>query len=275
MKVLSKKESQNDTDRIYPPWVVLHVPHDSTEIPSAIRDQFLLDDKQLAAENGMMTDHHTLSLFVGPHSDAQVIRAPVSRLVVDVERFTSDNTEPMAARGMGAVYTTTSHLLPLRRQLKPGERESLLQKYYSPHHARLEAAVTGAIQRYGRCLVIDCHSFPEKALPYELADPRTERPDICIGTDNFHTSDELAGAFVDAFQGAGWNVRMNDPFAGAMVPGSCYRRDKRVQAIMVEINRRLYLRGPGAERLPEFNVIAQQIRRCCIAAIERSYALEA
>jgi N-formylglutamate amidohydrolase len=185
---------------------------------------------------------------------------------VDVERFACDNTEPMAARGMGAVYTTTSHLLPLRRPMKPGERDSLLQTYYVPHHARLEAAVTTAIQRYGHCLVIDCHSFPEKALPYELADPRTERPDIC--TDAFHTSGELAGAFVDSFQRVGWNVLMNDPFAGAMVPGSRYKRDKRVQAIMVEINRRLYLSGPGAEPLPELNAIAQQVRRCCMTAIK-------
>jgi N-formylglutamate deformylase len=275
MKVFSKEEIQNDTDRIYPPWVVLHVPHDSTEIPSAIREQFLLNDKQLVAEIGMMTDHLTLSLFVDPQSDAQVIRAPVSRLVVDVERFPCDNTEPMAARGMGVVYTATSQLLPLRRPLGTEERDALIQTYYFPHHSRLEAAVTTAIQRDGRCLVIDCHSFPGKALHYEFANPRTERPDICIGTDAFHTTDNLASAFVEAFQNAGWSVQLNKPFAGAMVPGSRYRQDKRVHAIMVEINRRLYLRGQNSERLLEFNATTQQIRRCCVAAIERDSEREA
>jgi hypothetical protein len=66
---------------------------------------------------------------------------------------------------------------------------------------------------------------------------------------------------------------MIEPFAGAMVPGCRYRRDKRVQAIMVEINRRLYLRGQNSLRLPEVNVIAQQIKLCCMTAIKSNNAV--
>ena len=251
----------------YPQWVVLHVPHDSMEVPGAVRGQFLLDDIQLATELDRITDHHTLALFSDPASDAQVVRAPVSRLVVDVERFASDDDEPMAARGMGAVYTVTSHLHPLRRPLSAEEREALMQAYYVPHHARFEFAVAAAIERHGRCLVIDCHSFPGSALPYELAAAGSARPDICIGTDAFHTSDELANAFVTEFRRAGWSVKVNDPFAGALVPSNRYRRDRRVSAVMVEVNRRLYMREPGAQPLPEFARIASQIKRCCTTAI--------
>ncbi|MBP9591041.1 MAG: N-formylglutamate amidohydrolase [Steroidobacteraceae bacterium] len=73
----------------YPSWVVLHVPHDSTAVPADVRAQL---------------------------SEAVVVRSPVGRLVVDVERFPDDGDEPMAARGMGAVYTATSQLTPLRRR---------------------------------------------------------------------------------------------------------------------------------------------------------------
>ena len=34
----------------YPPWVVLHVPHDSTAVPADVRPQFLLDDAELGRD---------------------------------------------------------------------------------------------------------------------------------------------------------------------------------------------------------------------------------
>lgn len=254
----------------YSPWVVLHVPHDSTVVPENVRHQFLLDDADLARELLSMTDHHTLALFHDASSPVAVVRAPVSRLVVDVERFPDDADEPMAARGMGAVYSVNSQLEPLRRPLGAGERETLMRAYYEPHHTRLESAVDAALARHGRCLVIDCHSFPDTALPYERVDPRVVRPDVCIGTDDFHTGSALADAFVSAFRGAGWTVRLDDPFAGAMVPGSCYWRDPRVAAVMVEINRSLYLREEDASPLSAFAEVAATVRACCARAIAES-----
>lgn len=251
----------------YPPWVVLHVPHDSAVVPAELRGQFLLDDAALKRELDLMTDHRTLAIFSEPSSRAAVVRAPVSRLVVDVERFPEDADEPMADRGMGAVYTTTSQLAPLRRHLGPAGREALMQAYYHPHHKLLEAAVEAAIEHHGRCLVIDCHSFPNEALPYERADASITRPDICIGTDDFHTDPTLAEAFVAAFGQAGWRVGLNMPFAGALVPASRYRRDPRVGAVMVEVNRRLYLNEGDFSPLAGFEDVARRIRQCCVEAI--------
>ena len=251
----------------FPPWVVFHVPHDSTLVPAEARRQITLSDEDLAEELVKMTDHLTLSLFASDVPDAQVVRAPVSRLVVDVERFQDDQQESMAGRGMGAVYAVTSGLKPLRRPLQAGERDDLMRAYFRPHHARLEAAVSAAVDVYGRCLLIDCHSFPSVALPYELTDPTTARPDICIGTDAFHTSAELAGAFVSAFKGEGWSVSLNDPFAGALVPSGRYEQDRRVSAVMVEINRRLYIHEHDATPLLTFPDVASRIKNCCLSAL--------
>lgn len=82
---------------VYPPWVVLHIPHDSTVVPAQVRPQIVLTDPALALELQRMTDHFTHALFAEPAGDAAVVRAPVSRLVVDVERFADDSAEPMAA----------------------------------------------------------------------------------------------------------------------------------------------------------------------------------
>ena len=252
---------------------MLHLPHDSVEIPAEVRGQFLLDDGELAAELTRMTDHRTLELFAGQEastSAAAIVRATVSRLAVDVERFEDDQFEAMATRGMGAIYTVKSDLKPLRRSLNAGEREALMAAYYRPHHAQLEAAVSAALEGHARCLVIDCHSFPSVALPYELADPRASRPDICIGSDEFHTGPALADAFVAAFQGEGWSVSLNTPFAGALVPASRDRKDPRVSAVMVEVNRRLYLREQDAAPLASFADIGNRVRRCCQDALATS-----
>lgn len=251
----------------YPPWVVLHIPHDSVFIPEDVRSSFLLYDIELEAELRRMTDHFTYELFAGRRGSAAVIRAPVSRLVVDVERFADDAEEPMAARGMGVLYEVTSILTPLRDRAPPAEREALLRAWYHPHHDALEAAVATAVEKYGQCLIIDCHSFPSIALPYERAGPATVRPDICIGADDFHTSAALAEAFVTAFSLDGRTVRVNDPFSGALVPRSRYRRDTRVTAVMVEVNRGLYLNEADASPLPDFAGTAAWIQDCCQSAL--------
>jgi N-formylglutamate amidohydrolase len=216
-----------------------------------------------------MTDHFTHALFAEPNNDSNVVRAPVSRLVVDVERFSDDTQESMAKRGMGAVYEVTSHLASLRRSLTQDERLMLMKNWYRPHHERLEARVTNCIDRYGKCFVLDAHSFPNAPLPYEMAEPATVRPDICIGTDPFHTPPELAKAFVEAFNEHGWTVAVNDPFAGALVPASRYGRDSRVAAVMVEINRDLYLDAPSATPKVDFAQVASQIRTCCANALAK------
>ena len=253
----------------YPPWVVLHIPHDSTFVPDQVRPQFLLSDPELALELQRMTDHFTYRLFAEQPGDATVVRAPVSRLVVDVERFAEDDQEPMAARGMGAVYEVTSHLTQIRRRLSPNERDALMRTWYHPHHARLEAAVADTLDRHGRCLVIDGHSFPGTALPYENADPAITRPDICIGSDPFHSPKALEQAFVEAFGRDGWRVAVNDPFAGALVPASRYRTDPRVTAVMIEVNRDLYLDSSSFEPNPEFSRIATEIGNRCVEALAK------
>jgi len=250
----------------YPGWVVLHLPHDTPEIPADVRDQFLLDDGELGLEILRMTDHRTADLFGARHASGRVARAPVSRLVVDVERFAEDALEPMSAAGMGAVYTHTSASRPLRRTLDPWEREALLERWYRPHHRRLEHLFEHALRHHGRAVVLDAHSFPSKPLPYERA-ASPDRPDICIGTDPFHTPAALRDTFVNAFSSEGFRVAVDTPFSGALVPARHYRREPRVQSVMVEVNRRVYLDETTGLPAADFPAVAATVQACCIAAL--------
>src|SRR5262249_11274561 len=150
------------------------------------RQAISLDEVALHAELLRMTDAYTDELFPPTPVEAGRVIFPITRLVCDVERFPSDDDEPMADRGMGVIYTRTSMGDVLRAPPNPSLRKSLLDRWYWPHHSNLERVVNDVVTRSGCCLIIDCHSFPSVALPYEL-DRTEQRADFCIGTDPFHT----------------------------------------------------------------------------------------
>lgn len=261
--MLPEKTMHPDLTKL-PPWVVLHLPHVSTVVPAIVRDQFMVDDATLAAELESLSDHHALDIFRAPRGAAPEVRAKVSRLVVDVERFADDAREPAAKHGFGAIYTRTTSGATLRRPLSPRERAALLRRH-AAHHAHLEATVDSVLAQHGRCLVLDCHTFPDRAVPFELACP-DGRPDVCLGTDPVHTPPELTRAFVAAFEAEGWTVSQNRPFAGALVPANAYATNPRVVAIMVDVNRRICRDASGAAEGPS-HPVAVRIRACCARAI--------
>ncbi|MEO7363740.1 MAG: N-formylglutamate amidohydrolase [Gemmatimonadaceae bacterium] len=236
------------------PSVVLHIPHSSTIVPDDVRGRIVLSDEALALELLAMTDHFTDELFARP-SDAARVVYPVSRLVVDPERFDDDSQEVMVSRGMGAIYTRTSAGAALRNEPDAAARAELLTRYYRPHHAALMSAVRESLRDNGRSLVVDCHSFPSAPLPYEL-DQRAERPDICVGTDSFHTPNSLTDEVCGLFRAKGFTIDVNRPFGGSIVPITFYRTDARVSSIMIEVNRGLYMNEVTGERSAQFGAVA-------------------
>lgn len=249
-----------------PPWWIFHVPHDSTLVPVEVRGQFVLNDDLLDHEIRKMTDHHTFDLFALGVPDHQVVRFPVSRLVVDVERFEQDEEEPMSSKGMGAVYQVTHDRRPLRRTLKASEREELLSRWYRPHHQALSKAVDRAIENFGQALIIDAHRFPSTALPYEN-DPTALRPEICIGTDSFHTPHKIVESLLKEFESLGFASAVNTPFSGALVPAKHYQRDARVKAVMIEVRRDLYLDEYSGQLDKKSSEVSEKLRTALLNSL--------
>jgi len=218
--------------------IILHIPHASTVLPSEV--EFLLGHEALAYEIDAMTDHHTDRLFDLPGAHRCVF--PVSRLVVDPERFIED---PMDSVGMGIVYTRTKDGEALRN-ISDQDHLALIDTYYHTHHATLTRMVDECLEQHGRCLIIDCHSFPAQPLPYELD---RNRPDICIGTDTYHTSSEVKDCLSAAFETCGYLVAIDSPFSGTLVPLKHYRNNRRVSSVMIEVNRSLYADPNGFTRI--------------------------
>ena len=209
--------------------IILHIPHSSKVLPTEV--VFLLGDEALAYEVDAMTDLHTEQLFGLPGTHRCVF--PVSRLVVDPERFIDD---PMESVGMGVVYTHTAAGEALRA-ISEIDRLALINSYYHPHHTALTRMADECLEKHNQCLIIDCHSFPAQPLPYEND---LNRPDICIGTDSYHTSTELKDCLLRVFEAFGYRVAIDSPFSGSIVPLKYYQLDRRVSSVMIEVNRSLY-----------------------------------
>ena len=206
--------------------VLLHVPHAGTHLPAWVRAHLLPADAELAAEVAALTDHRTDALALAAAEWAAVrpwvLVNPVSRFVVDVERF-PDEREEMAAVGMGAVYTRGTHGQRIRPD-DPAHNEALLAAYFRPWGATVAGLVDA-----GRSVLLDVHSYPRDPLPYERhADG--PRPQVCLGADPVHTPSWLVAAANTAF--GAFEVGLDSPFSGAYVPEGAS-----AAALMVEIRR--------------------------------------
>jgi N-formylglutamate amidohydrolase len=209
--------------------MILHIPHSSHYIPPDAK--YLLSDDDLTKEIVLLSDHYCDDLFAVP--DAERIVFPYCRVYCDVERFFP--VDPMDQYGMGMYYTKTFDGRDMRL-LEQIDYERV-HSVYRNHHQQLRDAVNKELAQHGLCLIVDCHSFSA----YAVHDHANDYPDICIGTDPFHTPSWLADALCTEADNSGYSVAFNDPFGGCIVPMEHYEKDRHVHSVMIEINRSMYL----------------------------------
>lgn len=237
--------------------ILIHIPHSSYIIPEKYKDLFYLKDDELFQEQLKMTDSYTNELF--DVVKVQKLIFPISRLVCDVERFRNETDEEMSKQGMWVCYTKTSDCKPLKI-VNNEHKQEILKLYYDKHHSVFESQVEEMLKEYRQCLIIDAHSFSSIPLPYELHS-QDFRPDICIGTDDFHTPKEVIKYFYNTFSDLGYKVGINNPFCGTIVPLKFYKKNKNVNSVMLEINRSLYMNEVTGKKNKNFIKVKRNIEQ--------------
>jgi len=212
--------------------VILNIPHSNTVIPEWAVGDFIIPSNELALLVRFMADKDVDKLweFV-PEKNKQV--ATASRLVVDIERYRNDEDEPMALKGMGLYYSHTPDGRLFRLRKKDTYRRCL--DLYDEYHTSLEKKVSECIAEHGKCTILDCHSFHDEMF-YTGYAPDTF-PDVCIGVNGVITQE--AQYIIHTFESAGYTVKVNEPFAGSLVPLK-YLNCSCVTSVMIELNRRIY-----------------------------------
>ena len=234
--------------------LILHIPHASENIP--FKEGFLIDETKIKSEVLKLTDWYTDDLF-DSETDLKVI-ANFSRLFCDVERFSDDNKEEMAKFGMGVLYIKCDDDT-LSRVINSKLRNRILDNYYWPHHRELNSAVERKLKIDNTCLIVDCHSFPNKSL-FKSVNKDNNRPDFNIGTDSFHTPKDIIIRSENYFKNLGYTIGIDWPYSGSIVPMEYYKKDDRVKSIMLEVNRSLYLERDTNKKSKNYKKIKEVVQ---------------
>lgn len=229
--------------------MILHIPHSSINFPN--REGFLINEEELNNEVLKLTDWYTDELF--ETKDSTVIKAEFSRIFCDTERFSDNEKEVMYRFGMGVLYEKSDNGSSIRI-VNEELRNKILDNYYWKHHNDFSKAVLSNLEELNKCLIVDCHSFPDIPLKRDL-DQSLNRPDFNIGTDSFHTPKLLIDESIKFFKNKGYSLGVDKPYSGSIVPMDFYQKDKRVSSIMLEINRKLYLGEGTNNKSKNFNEI--------------------
>jgi N-formylglutamate amidohydrolase len=244
--------------------IICNVPHSGTIIPEEFRGDFVLSQKDLDEEALYMADNFTNYLYGELVYVSSSIISKISRVVLDIERFQNEADEPMSKVGMSALYTRTSSGVVLRNI--SDENKIALEKIYKEYHDSFKKLASDSLLKHDRAIVVDCYSFPSIPRSYE-PEQDINRPDICIGADEYHTPKEMVEILRGNFEKLGYRVEINTPFAGSIVPLDFYKKDKRVISVMIEVNRKLYMNEETFQKAENFSQISKDISRSVITSI--------
>ena len=190
-----------------------------------------------------------------------VVITPYHRCMVDCNRWPEDvdrdslegSETPSGAHPTGLYWrVTTDGDQLLKKPVDRDKHERILSKYYQPFFKKIDSIYKQFRSQNAQMIYhLDLHSMPSQGTSVHR-DPGGDRSDIVICTVDGQTAEEQwTQQVVAAYQDQGLRVSLNDPYKGGSIVQKYGRPQKGSQAIMVEINRKLYMDEKTKQWLPE------------------------
>ncbi|UPY35757.1 N-formylglutamate amidohydrolase [Sediminicoccus sp. KRV36] len=166
-----------------------------------------------------------------------------------------NSASPRVGAGLGTIArVVASGEAIYRRRLSFQEAELRVRLSWEPFHAALAALVAETRERFGTCLLVDCHSMPT------AASPPGEPPDFVLGDAHGSACAPRATRAVEALlQASGRKVQRNDPYAGGYITRHYGRPRENIHAIQIEIARGLYMDERTIQRAPAFAAFQEEM----------------
>ena len=263
--------------------IVLASPHSGAAYPKSFVAASPLDPLDLRRSEDCFVDELWLG---GGALGVPLLRAAFPRAFVDANRepfeldpemfedelppYVNANSTRVAA-GLGTLARVVASGKEIYGgKLRFSDALERIETCYRPYHAALRRLIDATRDRFGYCILIDCHSMPSVGAPMD-PDAGRGRADFILG-DGFGTACE--GAVADtverALEGRGYRVTRNKPFAGGYTTRHYGCPAEGVHALQIEANRALYMDEDAIGRLPALADVAGHMTSVVSALIRLS-----
>jgi N-formylglutamate deformylase len=206
--------------------VIASLPHSGLYVPPEI-DRFFTAGHRMWLRN---TDWHLPQLYhFLPELGVTTLEATHSRYVVDLNRDPSGELYGIFTRAV--IAEATADGAPIYAEPPdPGELAGRIGAYHAPYHTILREILADTVNRFGRALLLDLHSFMGPI-----------HNDVCIGDRRGSScSAGVSDAFHDALGAEGFDVVRNAPFAGGYIVRA-HANPPAVEALQLELRYTTYL----------------------------------
>ena len=175
----------------------------------------------------------------------------------------ANTSSPRVAAGLGTIARVVANGASIyRRKLSLEEGLERIRSYYWPYHEALRSLVESTKERFGYCILVDCHSMPSSSRPSRSACTAAFVLGDCHGT----TCAPIVTQTVERVLSAkDYLVVRNTPYAGGFVTRHYGKPQARVHCLQIEINRHIYMDESRIERRPALQALAQDMREVVTA----------
>ena len=171
----------------------------------------------------------------------------------------ANTLSPRIAAGLGTIAKIVTEGEDIyQKLLKVDDALERIETFYRPYHEALQGLLYKTKNKFGGCLLIDCHSMPSRAAP---SSERSGQPvDIVLG-DCFGTSCacEVTEIARKTLQSTGFSVIRNKPYSGGFTTRKYGHPINSVHVLQIEINRGLYMDEKRIRRSEGMNNLTQKI----------------
>ena len=231
--------------------LILTLPHSGNIFPKEFFSLTNLSEQDLRSNEDIFMNE-----LISPlqKENIAILKMNVARAFIDVNRDKIELDEKMyfdypadkiifensrCRSGYGLIHRVNASSKPIYKEpISYLEVQKRIKNVYDVYHKRLSTLISKYVQKFGFCIVLDCHSMPSKICSIMDDDKKI---DICLG-DLFSQSCplQISDVLLHSFAAKGYEVLKNVPYSGAYTTFNYCQPRRKIYTLQLEINRSLY-----------------------------------